>query len=219
MWRRPLLIIPLVAVALLCQGCLEVSGAKLRTQALENPDRRWFARPCESVWPEAIRTLTSEGFRLVARDPAGGIASFMWADERRMGRLRATGDLEEFILPEEGGARHSGNVRIECAVLEASPKNRGCELRLRISYAAPKSSFGMKRGWVAVASSGRYEQRLLERLAPGERAAQYARRHTGRGVEAPAPTVAGRPGSEPTADSEGLADIAETRVIRLDGGY
>jgi len=217
MWRRPLFAIALIIAACLCQGCLEVSGARLRAPALENSDHRWFARSCESLWPEAMRLLASEGFRLVGRDPAGTIASFMWADERRMGRLRATGDLEEFILPEEGGSSHAGRARIESAVLEANPKNRGCQVRLRISYAAPKSSLGMKRGWITLASSGRFEQRLLERLAQGERAVEYARRRAERRTEGPSSAVVRTLGAGSAAAPEISSDAGETRVIRLDG--
>jgi hypothetical protein len=217
MWRRPLLTIALITAACLCQGCLEVSGARLRAPALENSDHRLLARSCDSIWPEAMRLLAGEGFRLVGRDSAGRIATFMWADERRLGHLRATGDLEQFVLAEQAGARSIGNARIESAVLEAAPQSRGCEVRLRISYTAPRTSLGMKRGWVALPSSGRYEQRLLERLAQSDRVAEHARKRAARGTGAPSATMARTPAAEPVAADGTPTDIAETRVIRLDG--
>ncbi|MGC8794954.1 MAG: hypothetical protein ACP5U2_16355 [Bryobacteraceae bacterium] len=216
MRRRPMVIAALIVAVLLCQGCLEVSGARLNTPKPDKADQRWIARSCESLWPEAVRMMSSQGFRLVGRDPSGLIASFMWADERRLGRLRATGDLEEFILPEGSGPRDVRNARIEAAVLEAAPKNRGCELRLRISYAAPPGAFGMKRGWTSLPSSGRFEERLLALLAGPERHSSPVRASAGPAAGKPVPLARALPAATPAAPEDGAEASRRTRVVRLE---
>ena len=206
----------LIAAGLICQGCLELSGARFRTSTQPSADPRWFARSCDALWPEAARLLNSEGFRLVGKDPAGTIASFIWADERRLARLRATGDLREFIAAEDGVTGDVRSVRVESAMLETVPKNRGCEVRLRISYTAPRGSLGWKRGWVKLSSSGKFEARLLAMLNSLNRGGQ----RTASSARAPARTapsaVARLAPQEPSLERRDAFGSQETRVLRLE---
>ncbi len=217
MWRRSLVAMALIAAALVCEGCLEVSGARLRTPEPRSVEGRWFARSCDSLWLDALRVLTSEGFRLVGRDPGGAIASFMWADERRLGRLRATGDLAQFVLAEDGFAGDVRSARVESAVLETTPKNRGCEVRLRVSFTAPRSSLGLKRGWVSLASSGKFEDRLLGMMVSPGRTEQRAATSTPARTRAPLATVARAIPTEATPGWQDSTALEHTRVVRLDG--
>ncbi|MCS7314715.1 MAG: hypothetical protein NZ554_04535 [Bryobacteraceae bacterium] len=160
--------------------------------------------------------LASEGFRLVGRDPHGTIASFMWADERRLGRLRATGDLEKFILPASGNGASIRSARVESAVLETVPKNRGCEVRLRISFGAPRGVLGLKRGWISLASSGKFEQRLLAMLdAAGRSLEPAAGRVPARAAE-PLASMAGVAFPKAITVVEHREHTEQTRLLRLD---
>lgn len=217
MRRRSPTMIALIAAALLCQGCLEVSGARHQGPAPSAADRRWFARSCDALWPEAVRVLTSEGFRLVGRDPGGAIASFMWADERRLNRLRAAGDLEQFVAREDGLSGDARSARVESAVLETVPKNRGCEVRLRISFTARRSSLGFKRGWVSLSSSGRFEERLLARIGVFSRGEQGAASGVPPRIRAPLATVARAASAEATPSWQDPTGPEHTRVVRLEG--
>lgn len=219
MWRRPLTVIALIAAGLMCQGCMEFSGARLDapTPAAGPAGHRWFARSCDALWPDALRVLASEGFRLVGKDPAGAIASFLWTDERRLGRLRATGELEAFIRNEGGFPGGAGSARVESAVLQAVPKNRGCEVSLRVGFAARRGSLGLKRGWVNVASSGKFEERLLARIEASARGERRGVVSVSARPAAPLIAAAHALPSEAPPGWQDSSNSEQTRVVRLGG--
>jgi|GEM_PF-908895 len=200
------------------EGCLEPPARVSPPPRASNS--RLFAGPCQAVWPAALKTLTSEGFRLMANDARGGVASFLWADERRLGRLRATGDLEQFIVAQNGFLKEFRDARVESAVLELRPAERGCQASLQVSFAAKPGALGLKRGWIRLESTGQFEQSLLARVAAA--AGAPARRAAAK----PAPAAPGAPPATAGVIVAGLwseadprwapaGEAAETRVMRL----
>lgn len=209
-----------VAAALGCQGCLELSGAR-REPATPISVLRSFPQSCRQVWPAAWKSLTEQGFRLMGVQQ--GVASFQWADERRLARLRATGELDRFVAPPGGVFNGVREPRIESAVLELRDRSDGgCEADLTMTFTARPGTLALKRGWVRINSTGRLEQSLLDAAAaalhPALRPkAQTAKaqvpRMTARVAEV---TVAGA--QEPAAEAlSARASDAEsdTRLLRL----
>ncbi len=216
-----------VVGALSCQGCLEVFGAG-RPQAAQAINARRLARPCEAVWPVALHALTARGFRLMAGDPLNGVASFQWADERELGRLRATGDLEQFLIARRGFLTGAKDARIEAAVLELNAKAQGCEASLRVSYAGRSGAFNLKRGWIRLQSTGKFEESLLAAIAAhlGGAEPHQARRKTVRGARAIAslpaePSIAGGlpPAVAQSSRKHPGTPYAPTQVVRLGVGH
>ncbi len=211
-----------VVGALVSQGCLDVFGARPPEPA-HGANARGFGRPCEAVWPAAVHALTARGFRLMARDPLSGVASFQWADAREFGRLRATGELEQFVVARTGLLNSVKDARIESAVVELSAKDAGCEASLRVSYAARSGALSLKRGWVRLESTGKFEENLLAAMAQhlGSAEPRHAKQQPVRGTRglvalAAEPSISGGlPDAEQPSRSRAAANYSETQVVRL----
>ncbi len=130
-------------------------------------------RPCDSLWPDLMRTMSNVGFRPWMNDRRRGVASFLWgkpepsrfasvAERDRLAFLPERSWLDQFALwgPDTG--------RTESAVFTLQPRLRGCQVNIRVSYSQPLESSGLLENHVLATITG---PRRPSRRAPAAKAA------------------------------------------------
>jgi hypothetical protein len=158
--------------------------------------------------------IEKAGFRLVAKDDAGRIATFMWLGSQ----LPVGLDTAQPVAMGPDGSGWSNDIRVESAVLALSPQRKGCDAKISISYQGRKGAWGDR--WSKVESTGLLESRFLTALrlplpVSGRRSVA-----ANGGSPAPEPTRTARlPGlaaGMAMADTEGAAsDGRRTAVYTL----
>ncbi len=177
--------ISVVVCSLLTAGC---TGIGRRPRAAVYPKTRVLQCSCDAAWPELLQTVGDAGFRLVAKDDAGQIARFLYLEPRLPDMVRTGADPDNLAIAQDGSGQESGKLRIESAVLALAPQNRGCEVKISVSYQGRNGVWG--RSWSSLESSGLLENKVLSGLTLAKTGSAERRRFARGGPSREAATAA-----------------------------
>ncbi len=195
-------------------GCALVSPGCSRNgpPAVKHANVRGLECSCAVAWPVLIRVIENAGFRLVAKDDAGRIATFMWLGAQLPAILQTAHERENLAIGPDGSARKSKDLRVESAVLTLSPHRRGCEAKILVSYQGQQGLWGGR--WSKMESTGLLENRFLAALRlPASRGRRPMIANGGTAPSEPTRTARRMQGLSATVVS------AEPGAAATDGGH
>ncbi len=185
-------------------GCALISPGCGRSgpPAATHPNVRVLDCSCEAVWPALLRLIEKTGFRMVAKDDAGRIATFMWLGSQLPMAPDSDYDRESLAIAPDGSAKKSSDLRVESAVLMLQPRRSGCEAKITISYQARQGLWGGR--WSKTNSSGLLESRFLAAVRlPARSGRPAASEPTRTAQRLPLPRGGGVPSDAENAASDG----------------